>query len=234
MIDLVTFTCISLSFVEDTLNGVKDEFCSFRASPFSGASSVGLFPPSSLTDIKPIYSPSTCVPSSPRNLERLILDGSSTLKNEFFQSIGDLSSLKVLSLSKCDINGTLPAAGNQFEVPISFTPFANHSNLKFIYGEGNKVIIDSALSQTWIPKFQLQLPSRPLLKTRRIDVSDNIITGQIFGNNISSVFPNLQFLNLSMNGIRGSIPHEFSQMHLLDTLDLSDNSLSGNTKEHIW
>ncbi|XP_068488791.1 cuscuta receptor 1-like isoform X2 [Phaseolus vulgaris] len=295
-----------------------------------------------------------------RNLERLILDRSSNLENEFFQSIGDLSSLKILSLSQCDINGKLPEAdwfklekleelnliynkfegslpssfvnmtslrilelsynhfiGNfasnlasltsleyfgfnesQFEVPISFTPFSNHSNLKFIYGEGNKVIMDSAQSQTWIPKFQLQvlslssttdtnfipfpkfllyqynitsldftscklegefpnwllenntqlteiimrncsfngnfqLPSHPLLKIRRIDVSDNMITGQIFGSNISSIFPNLQFLNMSMNGIRGSIPREFSQMHLLDTLDLSDNSLSGEIPKNI-
>ncbi|ESW12401.1 hypothetical protein PHAVU_008G109100 [Phaseolus vulgaris] len=194
-----------------------------------------------------------------RNLERLILDRSSNLENEFFQSIGDLSSLKILSLSQCDINGKLPEAdwfklekleelnliynkfegslpssfvnmtslrilelsynhfiGNfasnlasltsleyfgfnesQFEVPISFTPFSNHSNLK------------------------------------RIDVSDNMITGQIFGSNISSIFPNLQFLNMSMNGIRGSIPREFSQMHLLDTLDLSDNSLSGEIPKNI-
>ncbi|KAK7373866.1 hypothetical protein VNO80_07286 [Phaseolus coccineus] len=255
MIDLVTFTCISLSFVEDTLNGVKDEFCSFRASPFSGASSVGLFPPSSLTDIKPIYSPSTCVPSSPRNLERLILDGSSTLENEFFQSIGDLSSLKVLSLSKCDINGTLPAADwfklkkleelnliyNKFEGSLP-SSFVNMTSLRILELSYNHFIGDFAsnlASLTSLEYFgfkgnQFELPSRPLLKTRRIDVSDNIITGQIFGNNISSVFPNLQFLNLSMNGIRGSIPHEFSQMHLLDTLDLSDNSLSGNTKEHIW
>ena len=46
---------------------------------------------------------------------------------------------------------------NQFEVPVSFTPFSNHSNLKVIYGKGNKVILDSQhSSQTWIPKFQLQ------------------------------------------------------------------------------
>jgi len=48
--------------------------------------------------------------------------------------------------------------GNQFEFPISFTIFSNHSNLKFIYGNGNKVILDSHLTmKTWIPKFQLQV-----------------------------------------------------------------------------
>ncbi|WVZ13475.1 hypothetical protein V8G54_011041 [Vigna mungo] len=332
-----------------------------------------------------------------KNLESLILDGSSNLENDFFQSIGDLTSLKVLSLSACDINGTLPAAGNvlikspfnllnklfcqfvkifkyfivlfskfqfsdwfklnkleeldlsynnfegllpssfvnmtslrtlklsynyfignfasnlasltsleyfgfeknQFEVPISFTPFANHSNLKFIYGEDNKVVMDSQLHmQHWIPKFQLQvislsstteknfipvpnflfyqynitsldftncklegefpnwllenntqleeisfrncsfngnfeLPSRPLLNIMRIDVSDNNITGQMLGSNISSIFPNLQFLDMSINDIQGSIPHEFSQMHFLNTLDLSDNNLSGEIPKNL-
>ena len=48
--------------------------------------------------------------------------------------------------------------GNQFEFPISFTIFSNHSNLKFIYGNGNKVTLDSHLTmKTWIPKFQLQV-----------------------------------------------------------------------------
>ncbi|XP_047149356.1 receptor-like protein 15, partial [Vigna umbellata] len=188
---------------------------------------------------------------------------------------------------------------NQFEVPISFTPFANHSNLKFIYGDGNKVIMDSLSPlQNWIPKFQLQvlslssttdtnsipfpkfllyqynitsldftsckldgefpnwllknntqlevirvrncsfsgnfeLPSRPLLKIRRIDVSDNFITGQILGSNISSIFPNLIFLNMSINDIQGSIPREFSQMHFLYTLDLSDNNFSGEIPNNI-
>ncbi|XP_047180949.1 receptor-like protein 1 [Vigna umbellata] len=296
-----------------------------------------------------------------KNLGSLILDGSSNLENDFFQSIGDLTSLKVLSLFECYINGTLPAVDwfklnkleeldlsynhfegllpssfvnmtslrtlklsynyfignfasnlasltsleyfgfeeNQFEVPISFTPFANHSNLKFIYGDGNKVIMDSLSPlQNWIPKFQLQVlslssttdtnsipfpkfllyqynitsldftsckldgefpnwllknntqlevisvrncsfsgnfevPSRPLLKITTIDVSDNFITGQILGSNISSIFPNLIVLNMSINDIQGSIPREFSQMHFLDTLDLSDNNFSREIPKNI-
>ncbi|KAG2403256.1 uncharacterized protein HKW66_Vig0185420 [Vigna angularis] len=296
-----------------------------------------------------------------KNLGSLILDGSSNLENDFFQSIGDLTSLKVLSLSECYINGTLPSVDwfklnkleeldlshnhfegllpssfvnmtslrtlklsynyfignfaynlasltsleyfgfeeNQFEVPISFTPFANHSNLKFIHGDGNKVIMDSLSPlQNWIPKFQLQVlslssttdtnsipfpkfllyqynitsldftsckldgefpnwllknntqlevisvrncsfrgnfevPSRPLLKITTIDVSDNFITGQILGSNISSIFPNLIVLNMSINDIQGSIPREFSQMHFLNTLDLSDNNFSGEIPKNI-
>ena len=48
--------------------------------------------------------------------------------------------------------------GNQFEFPMSFTQFSNNSNLKFIYGDGNKVILDSlSTMKTWVPKFQLQV-----------------------------------------------------------------------------
>ncbi|XP_061367173.1 cuscuta receptor 1-like [Gastrolobium bilobum] len=206
----------------------------------------------------------------------------------FDSNIASLSSLEYFDFQE-----------NQFDVPISFTPFANHSNLKFIYGEGNRVILDSQASlQTWIPKFQLQvlslsstaetkslplpnflfyqynltslhftscelegefpnwllenntkmtqffvrscsftgtfqLPSRPLYSLRRLDVSNNVITGQIPGNNISSIFPNLLSLNMSMNKIQGSIPGELGQMNLLGILDLSQNYLSGEIPKNI-
>ncbi|WVY98344.1 hypothetical protein V8G54_030495 [Vigna mungo] len=218
-----------------------------------------------------------------------------TLKLSYNYFIGNLAS-NLASLTSLEYFGF---EENQFEIPISFTPFANHSNLKFIYSDGNKVIMDSELRmQHWIPKFQLQvislssttetnsipfpkflfyqynitildftncklegefpnwllenntqleeisvrncsftgnfeLPSRPLFNIMRIDVSDNDITGQMLGSNISSIFPNLKFLNMSINDIQGSIPHEFSQMHFLNTLDLSDNNLSGEIPRNI-
>ncbi|CAJ1803457.1 unnamed protein product [Sphenostylis stenocarpa] len=227
-------------------------------------------------------------------------------------SFGNMTSLRMLELSQNHFIGQFDSKiasltslehfgfqGNQFEVPMSFAPFVNHSNLKFIYGEGNKVILDLQPSlQTWIPKFQLQvlslpsmtetnslplprfllhqnsltsldlsscrlegefphwlfqnntkltqlvvrncsftsvfqLPLHPLPHMRRIDVSDNNIIGQIPSNNISSVLPNLQFLNLSGNHIQGSISPEFAQMNLLDTLDLSENRLSGEIPKNI-
>ncbi|XP_028211990.1 receptor like protein 21-like [Glycine soja] len=296
------------------------------------------------------------------NLEHLTMDYSNNLKNEFFKSIGELTSLKVLSLRYCNINDTLPPADwsklkkieeldlsgnefegplpssfvnmtslreleishnhfignfdsniasltsleyfgfteNQFEVPVSFSTFANHSKIKLIDGGGNRFILDSQHSlPTWIPKFQLQelsvssttetkslplpnfllyqnslisldfsswklegdfpywllenntkmtealfrncsftgtfqLPMRSLPNLSKIDVSDNIIVGQIPSNNISSIYPNLQFLNLSRNNIQGSIPRELGQMNSLDSLDLSDNHLSREIPKDIF
>jgi hypothetical protein len=80
------------------------------------------------------------------SLRKLTLDG-----NHFTGNIGtNLASLKSLEF--------LNFEGNQFEFPISFVPFANHSNLKFIYGSGNKVLVDlNTTLQTWVPKFQLQV-----------------------------------------------------------------------------
>jgi len=204
--------------------------------------------------------------------------------NHFIGNIGpNLASFTSLEL--------LNIEGNQFQFPISFTPFTNHSNLKFIYGNGNEVILDSHSSlKTWVPKFQLQvlqlfsitrtksiplpnfliqynltyvdftnckirgefpiwlfenntkmetlilqncsfmrdfhLSSCPYLNMVRVDLSNNAITGQMLSNNISSIFPNLVHLNMSINAIHGSIPYELSHLSSLDTLDLSYNQLS--------
>ncbi|ESW12393.1 hypothetical protein PHAVU_008G108400 [Phaseolus vulgaris] len=247
-----------------------------------------------------------------KNLEELDL-GQNQFVGSLPSSFLNMTSLRKLELSRNQFTGQFDSniasltslehfgfTENQFEVPISFTPFANHSNLKFIYGgEGNKVILDLQPSlQTWIPKFQLQvlslssttetdslplprfllhqnnltsldftscrlegefpnwlfenntkltellvrncsftgvlrLPLHPLTNMRRMDVSDNNITGEIPSNNISSILPNLQFLNLSTNHIQGSISPDFGQLILLDTLDLSDNRLSGEIPKNI-
>ncbi|KAG2380813.1 uncharacterized protein HKW66_Vig0201850 [Vigna angularis] len=189
---------------------------------------------------------------------------------------------------------------NQFEVLVSFRPFFNLSNLKFIYGERNKVILDLQPSmQTWIPKFQLQvlslpsmivthslplprfllhqnnltsldfsnywfeggfphwllenntklseallrncslsgtmqLPLRSLSGLQRLDVSDNTIIGEIPSKNMSVVYPNLVYVNMSRNHIQGSIPRELGQMKLLRELDLSYNQLSGEIPEDMF
>ncbi|KAL9324355.1 hypothetical protein ACSQ67_009212 [Phaseolus vulgaris] len=51
---------------------------------------------------------------------------------KFDSNIATLTSLEHFDFTK-----------NQFEVPVSFTPFANHSHLKYVYGKGNKVKLDS-------------------------------------------------------------------------------------------
>ncbi|XLR20320.1 hypothetical protein HN51_067084 [Arachis hypogaea] len=296
-----------------------------------------------------------------RNLEHLVLDACFNLQNEFFKSIGALTSLKTLSVNS-DIQGFLPEAdwsnlkelqelnisynefegplpssfvnmtslqkldfsggnqfsgnpaynlasltsleyldftGNLFQIPASFSFFANHSYLKFVYGNGSNIIPEPhPSSQTWVPRFQLQelvlpattqksiipfpnfllsqteltivditgwkltgefpnwllvnntkmidfslgnnfftshvkFPSHAIPNIQRIDVSENVISGQILGNNVSSIFPKLNILNMSGNTISGSLPYEFVLMKSLVGLDLSDNDLSGEISSNI-
>ncbi|WJX82051.1 hypothetical protein P8452_64859 [Trifolium repens] len=71
--------------------------------------------------------------------------------NHFIGNIGP-------HLSSCNSLQYLNFEENQIEFPISLTQFSNNSNLKFIYGNGNKVILDShSTLKTWVPKFQLQV-----------------------------------------------------------------------------
>ncbi|KAG5142857.1 hypothetical protein JHK82_018552 [Glycine max] len=238
------------------------------------------------------------------NLEHLILDYSN-LQNEFLKNIGELTSLKVLSLGQCDINGTLPPTdwfklkkleeldlsgnkfegplpssfvnmtslrkleisenhfignfdsnlasltsleyfgfkGNQFEVPVSFTPFANLSKIKFIYGEGNKVVLDSQNSlQTWIPKFKLQelivssttetkslpLPNFLLYQNNLtyIDLSSWKLEGDfpnwLLENNTKMT--NALFRNCSFTG---TFQLPMRPLPNIQTIDVSDNTIKG-------
>ncbi|XP_019433663.1 PREDICTED: receptor-like protein 2 isoform X2 [Lupinus angustifolius] len=79
------------------------------------------------------------------SLRKLQLFGSNNFTGSFSSNIASFTSLEYIDFE-----------GNHFEFPISLTPFSNNSHIKFIYGNGNKLILDLPLTmQTWVPKFQL-------------------------------------------------------------------------------
>jgi len=80
----------------------------------------------------------------------------------------------------------------------------------------------------------IQLPLHPIPELESIDVSDNSIIGEIPSKNISSIYPNLKYLNMSRNHIQGSISCELGRMKLLHELDLSSNQLSGEISDNIF
>ncbi|KAG5589875.1 hypothetical protein H5410_040389 [Solanum commersonii] len=218
-----------------------------------------------------------------RNLstvEYLYLGGSS-LNENFLANIGQMTSLKVLSMPSGDNNGNLPNQGwcelkyieeldfldnnfvgtlpsclgnltslrwlclagnyfsgnttshsiwrrltsleyldiayNQFDVPLSFRHFSNHTKLIYLAVGYNTIITDTEF-QNWIPNFQLEffaiegwiysrdnsfdgpfkLPSSCHLHLEMIDVSNNKLNGRI-PENMSLAFPKLTSLNLSQN-----------------------------------
>ncbi|WVZ05649.1 hypothetical protein V8G54_018995 [Vigna mungo] len=210
----------------------------------------------------------------PSNLQFLGLSGNSfskkTLKelnisyNKFKGALqtyfADFSSLKKLDLSKNNFSGNIGSSlasltsleylgfeGNQFEVPISFTPFFNHSNLKLIYGNGNKVILDSHSSmKQWVPKFQLQVlslssttvsSSIPIpsflhyqYNLTHLDFTGCKLEGQfpkwLLENN--SKMTNLVLKNCSFTQFQApSHPH----LHLAEMI-VSDNAISGQISRH--
>ncbi|KAJ6817300.1 putative LRR receptor-like serine/threonine-protein kinase GSO1 [Iris pallida] len=59
-----------------------------------------------------------------------------------------------------------------------------------------------------------------------LDLSTNELSEEI-PTNIGVLLPNLQYLNLSRNHLRGSIPSSFDHFSNLEALDLSNNTLSG-------
>ncbi|ESW12428.1 hypothetical protein PHAVU_008G111600 [Phaseolus vulgaris] len=166
--------------------------------------------------------------------------------NNFTGNIGSsLASLTSLEYLAFD--------GNQFEVPISFTPFFNHSNLKFIYGNGNKVILDSHSSmKKWVPKFQLQVlslssttESHSLPIPSFLHYQYNLTYLDITGCKLEGEFPKwllenntkmtyLVLKNCSFTQFQlPSYPHlHLAEMNVSDnaiseSLDLSFNKLSG-------
>ncbi|XP_052728348.1 receptor-like protein 15 isoform X7 [Vigna angularis] len=239
------------------------------------------------------------------NLESLTLDGNNNMENEFFESIGNLTSLKALSLAHCHINDTLPEADwskmkkleelylidngfegslpnsfanmtslrilelsqnnfigrfdsniatltsleefgfeeNQFEVSISFSSFANHSNLKVIWGKGNKIIVDSQHNlRTWIPKFQLsELSLSSKIETssfrlpRFLLYQKELVTIDFSSLKLEGRFPHwllenntklteVTFRNCSMTGTMQLPLHPLLE---LESIDVSSNTIIG-------
>ncbi|PHT64703.1 hypothetical protein T459_29128 [Capsicum annuum] len=237
-----------------------------------------------------------------RNIEYLLFDGN-TLDANFLRSIGIMSSLKVLSVAQCNLNGTLPHQGlcelkyleelslsrnsfigtfptclgnltylrvidltqnqftgniassplsslfsleyllianNNFEIPISFESFANHSKLKFVIADYNSVIVQTT-SKSWIPKFQLEALS--LFNCSQmpnfLHYQHHLRLLRLSRCNIGGDFPNWLLENnsrlgevyLDGNAFAGSLQLPF--LHNLKALDISNNKIRGPVPPNI-
>ncbi|GAY68687.1 hypothetical protein CUMW_266070 [Citrus unshiu] len=77
-----------------------------------------------------------------------------------------------------------------------------------------------------------RLPIHSHKRLRLLDVSNNNIRGHI-PLEIGDILPSLNFFNISMNALNGSIPSSFGNMNFLQVLDLSNNQLTGEIPEHL-
>nr|GMD35712.1 receptor-like protein 12 [Ipomoea batatas] len=139
-------------------------------------------------------------------------------ENELSGSLPDMStmlSMKLLFISNSRLVGNLMGnvSSNFLEETIDETQFSNFSKLRFLSLSGNRFKLN--FSTQWIPPFQLS----------GISLSSC---------NLGPKFPkwlqtqaNLEFLDISNNGISDFIPHWISNFTYVQGLNISQNFLQG-------
>ncbi|KAG5244661.1 receptor protein [Salix suchowensis] len=156
-------------------------------------------------------------------LEELYLDGSA-LPINFLQNIGQLNALKILSVSDCNLTGTLPTQG-----------LDGLKNVEQLDLSGNKL-------EGSLPDCLGNLSSLQVLNVSRNRFTGNIATGPL------STLTSLEFLSLSNNlfelplsfksfsnhsklkffiSINSDVPNFLYSQYDLRSLDLSSSNFSG-------
>ncbi|GMY22325.1 receptor-like protein 56 isoform X2 [Fagus crenata] len=169
-------------------------------------------------------------------LEQLYLDGLSIDKS-FLHEVGVTTSLNVLKMRNCGLNGSLPAQGNvalsqlscltsleylsllnnDFLDPIKLSCFFNLSNLKVLLNDNNKIAFEPN-THSLIPAFQLKVL--------------NLFNGSFNGfNRTTPRFLQYQYdlrvIDLSHNNLVGKFPNWLLENNTrLEVLILKDNSLN--------
>ncbi|XP_028782565.1 receptor-like protein 15 [Neltuma alba] len=152
-----------------------------------------------------------------------------------------LFQLQVLQLASCKVNspcGTFPS----FLLHQHDLRYLDLSKNDLVGVFPNWLILSNANLRSMIlhhNKFtgSFELPTsidqpspHPLIN---LQLSNNKMEGRLPGN-IGLMFPNLEYLNVSGNGLNGSIPPSIANMSKLLTLNLSRNNFSGQVPESLW
>ncbi|XP_071726998.1 receptor-like protein EIX2 [Rutidosis leptorrhynchoides] len=166
-------------------------------------------------------------------------------------SMGRLSSLEMLDLSSNHLNGNLPHSlgqltkldnldfsSNLLTGVVTEAHFAKLENLKFLEGSGNNLTLRTRLAnlilpfqieylylRSWVlgPEFLSWLQTQTSL--RQLDVSNTGISSPMPHSFLTS-FPNLNFLDMSKNHLRGELTL-LNMTAELFSLDLSSNEFRG-------
>ncbi|XP_031375357.1 receptor-like protein 15 [Punica granatum] len=146
--------------------------------------------------------------------------------------------LKIFCLSDCALNepgGVIPTfLRDQHELRLLDL---SHNNMRGAFPswllENNTKLEALKLSNNaFSGSFSFNSSTASNVDIQLIDVSSNFIDGE-FPVSIGSTFPNLAFINMSRNLIRGGIPSSLGDMRLLSLLDLSNNDFIGELPESL-
>lgn len=150
--------------------------------------------------------------------------------NKFHGAIPDelcaLNSLQILDLGQNELSGTIPRCINNFQAMITKNDSATTS---ISYATSSGSYFEDALL---VIKGRVVEYSTTLKLVRSMDLSDNLLSGEIPNKQITSL-QGLQSLNLSHNLLTGRVPENIGAMRELESLDLSMNQLSGEIPQSI-
>ncbi|TYH82225.1 hypothetical protein ES332_D02G044800v1 [Gossypium tomentosum] len=142
-----------------------------------------------------------------RNLEVLDVSGNA-LEGMLPHCFSNLTALRVLDISR-----------NHFQIPLSFAPFANLSNLKALLSNENKMVTEPSF-YTSIPKFQFEVISL-----------SKCITSQQLSRKLPTFLYyqyDLRYVDLSHNNFSGTVPSWLLENNTkLEDLILKGNSFTG-------
>ncbi|TYG78153.1 hypothetical protein ES288_D02G035300v1 [Gossypium darwinii] len=142
-----------------------------------------------------------------RNLEVLDVSGNA-LEGMLPHCFSNLTALRVLDISR-----------NHFQIPLSFAPFANLSNIKALLSNENKMVTEPSF-YTSIPKFQLEVISL-----------SKCITSQQLSRKLPTFLYyqyDLRYVDLSHNNFSGTVPTWLLENNTkLEDLILKGNSFTG-------
>ncbi|KAB1669242.1 hypothetical protein ES319_1Z062500v1 [Gossypium barbadense] len=182
----------------------------------------------------------------------------------------DLRNLEVLDVSGNALEGMLPhcfsnltslrelhISANRFQIPLSFAPFANLSNLKVLSGDENKMVMEPSF-YTSVPKFQLtsislskcitsqqlnlELPTFLYYQydLRYVDLSHNNFSGTV-PTWLLENYTKLEVLILMGNSFTGPLSFSSALISNVSSIDISENKLQGqiptsicSTFPHLW
>ncbi|XP_060186188.1 cuscuta receptor 1-like [Lycium barbarum] len=174
--------------------------------------------------------------------------------------LGNLTSLRWLRLDENSLTGNIASyplwrrltslefldiSSNQFEVPLSFNQFANHSKLTYLNVGYNTITTDTEF-KNWVPNFQLQLfaiqecinlQKLPFFLHYQHDLRVLAIdTNHLPGNFLTWLLKNntrLAGLYARDNAFIGPLKLPSSTHFCLKELDVSNNKLSGRVPANI-